>query len=329
MYCHKRLLTASFITILLLSTSGYAKTIEVPAQFPTIQEAINNAQSGDEIKVAAGTYKENITLKNGISVLGKDAKTTTITNSINFDQPLVTTGGDCTISGFTVLGGDGGIKGSVYIPEGSPIISLNIIRDNHGSGIVAAPGASPTIRENLIFNNRSAGINLNTCAGHIIGNEIFKNFGNGISVQGSAPKIENNSIYQNGEAGIAVSYGVTRGVSVSARYEGEAEIIGNKIEDNKSAGLIAENTSPRVFNNTISNRGRPGLLLFGSGAIIKNNHLISSGPPAIHINPGSAPIIKNNKITGTRRFPILGDTSGATIKDNTIENRWQPKFFPK
>ena len=303
--------------------------MQVPAQYRSIQEAIEKARAGDEVRVAAGTYREYLVLKPGVKLLGEDAKTTTLTSRGTIDLPLITTAADCTVSGFTLTRGNGGAKGTIYVPEGAPLITLNIIHHNDSSGIVIAPNTSPTIKENLIYNNRISGITLTACTPLIIQNEIFQNYGAGIQVQGAAPRIENNHIYQNREAGVSITYGLSMGMLVQARVEGEALVLNNKIENNSAAGIIVENTSPNIIGNTISNRGRPGLLLFGSGALIQGNHLISSGPPAIHINPGSSPVIVENKISGTRRFPILGDTSNATIKNNKIENAWRPKFFFK
>ncbi len=48
--------------LLALSAPATADVIEVPGDFPTIQLAVDNALPGDEIRIAAGTYIENVQL---------------------------------------------------------------------------------------------------------------------------------------------------------------------------------------------------------------------------------------------------------------------------
>ena len=47
-----------------------ADSIHVPGDFATIQEAINAASAGDTVVVDPGIFKESVTMKNGVSLLG-------------------------------------------------------------------------------------------------------------------------------------------------------------------------------------------------------------------------------------------------------------------
>ena len=68
-----RHLLVSFLTLSFLgafSTQPFAAVIRVPGEQPTIAAAITAAQSGDEIWVNGGTYKESLNLKSGVLLFG-------------------------------------------------------------------------------------------------------------------------------------------------------------------------------------------------------------------------------------------------------------------
>jgi len=91
----------------------FADTIQVPQDFPTIQEAINAAQrSGDEIIVAPGTYNEAINLLGkGIYLHSSDGQNVTTIDGTGKSISVVTINGRgpqvVKLRGFTITGGTG------------------------------------------------------------------------------------------------------------------------------------------------------------------------------------------------------------------------------
>src|SRR5207237_8019488 len=57
----------------LCASSTPAATLLVPQQYPTIQGAVNAANPGDIVKVSAGTYFEQVILKDQVDVRGDGA----------------------------------------------------------------------------------------------------------------------------------------------------------------------------------------------------------------------------------------------------------------
>lgn len=68
----KILFAVAVLLLILVSSTASASTLYVgnKAQYKTIQSAVDAAKIGDTIKVASGTYKENVRINKGVSILG-------------------------------------------------------------------------------------------------------------------------------------------------------------------------------------------------------------------------------------------------------------------
>ena len=85
--------------------------------FSTIQAAINASASGDRIDVAAGTYQEHITLKDGVSIHGQGWASTIIDGHSTSAVSTVTVpwsiSASTVLSGVQVTGGGTGIGAAI------------------------------------------------------------------------------------------------------------------------------------------------------------------------------------------------------------------------
>lgn len=163
-------LSASFmIYISFIAVSIEAKTIRVPSDYPTIQQGIDSANSGDMVLVAKGTYTGTgsgyINLKNGIYLKSEEGPESTVINwgvlkCSNLNDTVV-------IDGFTISSCYYGFYGGAICSQNSNvIIRNNIIRDNYltnpvyrtvaGAGIYVKGGVV-LIENNIIRNNTAHG----------------------------------------------------------------------------------------------------------------------------------------------------------------------------
>ena len=65
----------SIASFLIITNTVFATTINIPADYSTIQEGIDAAVDGDIIEIAQGTYYENLTINKEI----------TLQSSVDFD----------------------------------------------------------------------------------------------------------------------------------------------------------------------------------------------------------------------------------------------------
>jgi len=183
----------------------------VPDEYPTIQDAIDAATSGDTVMVAPGIYSENVTMKAGIALVGSGARVTVIDAGGSGDV-IDADAANCVIRGFTITNGgdeDAGppahIGCGVYCDDNSPVIAENVIVGNR-FGIGCWNGSSPDIRNNVIKNNRVDGIYVYEANPNIINNTIVGNARAGTLLRENAsPNIINNIVMDNLE-GIDYNY---------------------------------------------------------------------------------------------------------------------------
>jgi len=147
------------VASLLCSPCVSAAVLHVPADYPTIQQALSAASSGDEVLVAPGTYKEHLVIdspQNGVKLHSEAGAAVTIIDGGGFLVLTIEAVGPGTeVVGFTLQNGSGGIR----VMSASPLIAENIIRQNQtpgGGGGINLENSPATVQRNEIRDNRAA-----------------------------------------------------------------------------------------------------------------------------------------------------------------------------
>ena len=128
--------------------------------FCKIQDGIDAASSADTVQVAAGTYNENIIMKNGVVIQGAGQSFTTIDGGDN-DSVVTAIDVDSTsmLDGFTITGGFSDYGGGMYNENSSPTVNNCTFSGNsagdYGGGMYNE-NSSPTM-SNCTFLGNSAG----------------------------------------------------------------------------------------------------------------------------------------------------------------------------
>ena len=157
-----------FGLILIFGQTLFGNIINIPDDYPTIQEGLNMANTGDTVLVAAGTYYENIIWPetNEIKLIGSGEDNCIIDGNslarvIYFGQDLNGIIDSSTlITGFTIQNGNSPCGGGIFFYNSEPNLVNLRITDNSavssGGGIMCF-NYSDVNFENVIFTNNSAG----------------------------------------------------------------------------------------------------------------------------------------------------------------------------
>ena len=139
--------------VILLTSITMAEVLYVPAEFSTIQDAIEASESGDSILVSPGFYQENINFEgksitvSSLYLIGGDSLligTTIIDAQESGSVATFSSGEDASsiLQGFTLQNGNGNDEdpdgngsyytygGGIYCENSDPTIRDCIIRDN-------------------------------------------------------------------------------------------------------------------------------------------------------------------------------------------------------
>ena len=80
--------------------------------YRTVQHAVDVASSGDVVTVGSGTFNGDVTMKNGVSLLGNGSANTELKGSSGLTAVVTANGigSGTSVSGFTISGGGNGIQ---------------------------------------------------------------------------------------------------------------------------------------------------------------------------------------------------------------------------
>ena len=311
-----------------------ANTINIPADYATIQAGINASSDSDTVLVWPGTYVENINFNGHNIVLGSLFLTTSDTSYIS--QTIIdgdsagtvvtfNNGEDSTavITGFTITHGYTDTNGAGILCESSnPTISYNVITENKG-GIVQ-------------FRSKGGGISCFNSNSRIIYNTISHNIANAggaIYVFEDAPLISNNLISDNyseqsgggifsltGDNTFIISQNTILNNIAGDDGGGIDCVASGMIRDNYIAGNISiapwdggggviigsgDVTGNVIVNNTTSGRG--GGLWYGANGIVANNIFArNSAYKGGGVLIGSEPLFLNNTIYDNTAYSSAG-----------------------
>jgi parallel beta-helix repeat protein len=263
--------------------AAYTRTIRIPGDFATVQEALASARDRDRLIIAEGTWDGPFLVPAAVELQGVPGKTVihcaADAGSVITFSPGVK---GARVSGLTLrhLSFDAGAERfSLALVSGAEVgFSDCRFEQGSGHGIAVTGGGQARVLRCRFTENGWNGIAV-TGQGSLLAaedNTLDGNFQNGIEAwDGAAAILSKNTCTGNSRNGIHVDCGAASatvtGNTLSGNREfglvlsaaGGGEATGNTIGENFLGGIVvkAEAAKAAVRSNTISGNGGPGLAL--------------------------------------------------------------------
>ncbi len=303
-------------------------TIWVPDNYTTIQDAVNNATSGDTIIIRDGTYNENVDVnKDYLTIQSENGTANCIVNASNSSDHVFNVTADwVNITGFTVQNATGGMAG-LYLNAVNHCNISNNTASNNDYGIYLNYSNNSTLTNNTASNN-SAGIRVSMSRNNALTNNIASNNGYGILLilSSNNNNLTNNTALNNGIYGIYL--------------HSPSNTITNNSASNNDCGICVHDSSNNTLtNNSLSNNEEGISLVVSSNCVLTNNTMVNGG---IHLQGWSLEqwnthiIDTSNEVNGKPVYywknktggkvpegagqVILANCSQVTVENQNISN---------
>lgn len=244
----QRIGRAAWLALGILPLATEAKTIDVNCdEGQTIQQRLRHAEPGDRVAVT-GTCNENVVVQDDRSGITLDGQGTAVVRGPDATQStIVVRGGNITIRGFTIGGGENGVS---VRDGGTALIDSNTIEGTGQDGISVIRHSSATIINNILRSNPRDGIVVTDSSSARIGfvstrdavaspNLISLNGRRGVTVSRSSNvRIVGNTITANADGGVNI-------VRAS-----QADLAANVIDGNARQGIqVSQNSGANLADN--------------------------------------------------------------------------------
>jgi len=239
------------------SVKASPDTIYVPTDYPTIQEAINHANSGDTIFVYNGIYYEHVVIDESISLVGED-RDSTIIDGGGTGIVISVTADNVNANGFTIQNsGPTDSDSGIYVVSSGNNISHNTITNNK-NGIYLYYSSNNVISDNNAYSNYNDGIYLYYSNDNTVSHNNASSNNNGIHLYYSS----SNAVYDNNAS--------NNDCGIYLHYSNDNTVSHNNASSNNDYGIYLYYSSNNAISDNNASNNNDGIYLYYSS----NNNMI-------------------------------------------------------
>jgi parallel beta-helix repeat protein len=305
------LLLASFTTLTFNIQLSTAKTIIVPNDYPTIQQAINAANPGDTIIVYPGTYPEQILIsgKSNLTIVAMDSTNTIIQGEENATVVRIYSSNNINFNSFIIRG-----TGYTY-PQPSELLrqlfpwsvgilveqSINVRLENNTviknlSGVILSNSKNVTMRNNHICDNvYNFGVN-----GYHLSDYLH-------DIDASNFSNEKRIYYEVNQSNIVIDSAVYSDIGYLGLINSQNITVKNLNVSNNFQGVLLAYTANSSIENIQAYFNLFGLQLLNSKEnIVRNNKVSKNTLGILLLSSGNNTMRANNITNNTFNFGVLG-----------------------
>lgn len=263
-------LTAAAGSVAGQSTADITVASDGSGEYTSIQNAVDNATTGDRISVASGTYEQQVEIRKTVSIVATDGATITNTSAVGeagaVSAPFYIFGqAEPTISGFTLNGwGYGIVAGG---SEGSWTVQ-NVTINGGSCAVCASRTSGDWVIKNTEINDAEDAVRGYQSEGNwrIVNSDISGAVSN-YDATGSM-EIVDSTVVGDVSAGSSTSDMVIRGTTVNGTTNavyfesttGDLTIENTVIQNTSDSAVDADNSSGRIIvTGTMIRRANDGI----------------------------------------------------------------------
>lgn len=264
-------------------------TVGSGGNFSSIQEAVNNAQNGDTIRVSPGVYRENINVNKELAIISSgEINRTYIIGAVPTNDVFSISSNNVTISGFHVIGGPSGIE------------------TNKEVGLYLEGVNNCSLRNNVLVLN-DIGIGLNNSQRNLVDNNLVGIGTSGIILSGSNENMLSNNLLMENSQGILMD-------------KSSNNTLVNNTADSNEMGFFLSASKMNMFASNLISRNEYGATLTDTSEsnVLTDNTMYMNGL-GLYFNGSSGNTIYLNKFFN---FLNAKDEGTNTWNNTSAGNFW-------